>query len=252
MSGPTDGGHRSIGEVLRLLQEEFPDVTISKIRFLESQGLIAPERTPSGYRKFSVADVERLRTVLTLQRDQFLPLKVIRERLAAGETRGGADAPGEEAPEAEGAAVGGEGAGDPQPGATSPFEQPVSTATFTRDELAAAAGLAPEVVDELERFGLLASSPVGSVRYFDEESLVIVRAASALMPLGVEPRHLRMYKVAAEREAGFLEQLVTPLVHQRNPAARREAREVLVEATRAGERLRGALLRRALRHLLEP
>lgn len=251
--------HLSIGEVLSLLREEFPDVTISKIRFLESQGLIDPERTPSGYRKFYAADIETLRWVLLQQRDNYLPLKVIRGRLEErgpsvpgpspddGQTNGAdASAPG---PSPSGAAS--------RPPEELPFadidvpstatEDPGSSGTgasMTRGELAAAAGLDESEVEELESFGLIrpvvadADAPV-----YDEQSLVIVRAAAAFAEHGVEPRHLRMYRHFVDREAMLFEQVLLPYLRQRNPEARARAQEGMAELAALGRDLRLALLR---------
>ena len=227
----------SIGEVLALLKEEFPDVTISKIRFLESQGLLDPERTPSGYRKFYDADVERLRWILRQQREHFLPLKVIKGRLGGDE------------PDGE-AAVSGEST------ATGTWERmslspPPSGTSLTLDELSRATGLSPDDLADLERFGLMAGRPVGGTIYYDEEALLAANLAAGFMKFGVEARHLRMYRTAAEREAGFFEQVVMPMLKQRNPEARRQAREALEELTSLGQGLRGAMVRQALRAHVE-
>jgi len=417
----------SIGDVLTLLRQEFPDVTISKIRFLESQGLVNPERTPSGYRKFYEHDVERLRWVLRQQREHFLPLKVIKDRLGdesvdaapvdrpdagpavaervlvgqratagkatvgAGEpgaprvaddgttlpgiepaprhetfservtatsapvrassTRAGAatSAPGPaheaavdrsslagtdapvrgraagkrersgaatrvtagsdngsfshgtaDAPEAmagtgaiAGAATAGVAAsvgdaggagraaapaastpdvpsasgssvspapstrstrsgpaagGAPGSGGTGPAD--LSGASLSQGELAASSGLDVAAIIELQEFGLLRATMIAGIEYFDEESLVVATAAARLAQFGVEPRHLRLYKNAADREVGFVEQLVVPLVRQRNPDARARAIETAEEVIRLGQQLRSSLLRSALQDLL--
>jgi DNA-binding transcriptional MerR regulator len=400
----------SIGDVLTLLRQEFPDVTISKIRFLESQGLVNPERTPSGYRKFYEHDVERLRWVLRQQREHFLPLKVIKGRLeddadgtettrgtppgpepesqpapsapaesraatvsdrphadrahaggqadngqrdngqepvlvgqrassdVATRTADGATLPGIEPPPdpapaaarpepamagttsssaspgsaaavagASGprpeprapaastpkrarAASGGHNEPDPAPADPVPGSSPVAppappapavskgsagkaTATagsatsspaegattpvvdlngtsLSIDELAAASGLDATVLVELQGYGLLHSMTVAGVEYFDEQALAVATLAAQFSRFGVEPRHLRLYKNAADREAGFVEQIVLPLVRQRNPEARARANEQVDELTRLGQQLRGALLRRMLGDLL--
>jgi DNA-binding transcriptional MerR regulator len=227
----------SIGEVLSLLKDEFPDVTISKIRFLESQGLLDPERTPSGYRKFYDADVERLRWILRQQREHYLPLKVIKGRLR----------PGTPAP-AEGAAA---SAAQPETSHHEPVLSAPSGASFTLDELAHATGLSTDDLGELERYGLLAGRPVAGVVYYDEDSLLVANVAAGFMKFGVEARHLRMYRTAAEREASFFEQVVMPMVKQRNPEARRQAVDTLDELARLGQGLRAAMLRQALRGYLE-
>jgi DNA-binding transcriptional MerR regulator len=284
-----DRSHLSIGEVLSLLQGEFPDVTISKIRFLESQGLLDPERTPSGYRKFYEADIERLRWILHQQRDNFLPLKVIKDRLDEAD-RAGLVVPAEpehpeapapvEAPEpamASAAPAVAPAAREPEPepapapraaepelerppapaaapvpapprtrSAASPLDAGPSTVSLTLDELASACGLARDDLVELERFGLLSGHPVGADIYYDGDALVIARTAAGFLRYGIEARHLRMYKVAAEREAGFFEQVVMPLLKQRNPTARQQAADTLGDLSALGDSLRAALLRAAL------
>ena len=264
-----DRAYLSIGEVLALLKEEFPDVTISKIRFLESQGLLDPERTPSGYRKFYDTDVERLRWILRQQREHFLPLKVIKGRL-----RGGPDT-GEEAAEpaasTEAAASvtpqGPENAGPARAAASPPAESRVPAAPPVTDsaplvlssggvsmnlaELAAASGLEDDDLRELERYGLLTGRRAASSTYYDEEALAVAQLAAGFMKYGVEARHLRMYKTAGEREAGFLEQVVMPMLKQRNPQARRQAADALSDLTRLGQGLRAAMLRQALRKYIE-
>ena len=247
----------SIGEMLDLLKDEFPDVTISKIRFLESQGLLDPERTASGYRKFYQADVDRLRWILRQQRENFLPLKVIKGRLEAegddAMVDGLAEAP--PAPPAPPAVEVSPPAAPrpPEPSTPAPPAAPVvdedesSTATFTRDELARASGMSPSDLAQLERHGLLVGGAVGGQLYYDGDALKVARLVAGFARLGVEPRHLRMYKNAVEREAGFYEQVVLPLMKQRNPAARHQAMETLAELAELGAGLRQALLHRALR-----
>jgi DNA-binding transcriptional MerR regulator len=252
----------SIGEVLALLRPEFPDLTISKIRFLESQGLLNPERTPSGYRKFYEPDVERLRWILRQQREQYLPLKVIKGRLG-GEPDpddpdgGGAAVAVAEAPPTEDHTAAGAPAMSPSR-PTPPIPSPVADmvnplqvvrtgVSMTLEELATATGLSKDELDELQRYGLIAGRPVGGTSYFDEESLIVANLAAGFMRFGVEARHLRMYKTSAEREAGFFEQLVMPMLKQRNPRARRQAVDTLVELGKLGQGLRAAMLRMALK-----
>jgi DNA-binding transcriptional MerR regulator len=247
-----DRAFLSIGEVLSLLKEEFPDVTISKIRFLESQGLLDPERTPSGYRKFYDTDVERLRWILRQQRENFLPLKVIKGRL-----RGGGeliDDPDDLVPAGHGS--GAAGSTTANPGNAVADEPPPlvvrqSGASLNITELAAATGLEEDDLRELERFGLLSGRRVGSATYYDEEAVSVAGLAAGFMKYGVEPRHLRMYKTTADREAGFFEQVVMPMLKQRNPQARRQAVDTLAELARLGQGLRQAMLREALRQYFE-
>ncbi len=254
----TDRAYLSIGEVLALLRPEFSDLTISKIRFLESQGLLDPERTPSGYRKFYEPDVERLRWILRQQREQYLPLKVIKGRLGGEEGDNPADVSATASPvgarsvAAEASPV--MSAPRPAPPVPSPVADMVNPlqvihtgVSMTLEELSTACGLTLVDLGELQRYGLVVGRPVGGTVYFDEEALIVANLAAGFMRFGVEARHLRMYKTAAEREAGFFEQLVMPMLKQRNPRARRQAIDTLVELGKLGQGLRAAMLRNALK-----
>jgi DNA-binding transcriptional MerR regulator len=219
----------SIGEVLTKLRGEFADITISKIRFLESEGLIDPQRTPSGYRKFTNVDLERLRYVLSAQRDQYLPLRVIKENLDAID-RG-----------LQPAAAGGIAAprlatvdGDFAP---SNFLQD-STLKLSRDELIASSGLTDSQLAELESFGLVTMKG----RYFDAHSLAIARAVAEMAAFGIEGRHLRSFKTAADREIGLVEQVITPLLRQKGSDAQARAEEVQRELAALSIRLHAALV----------
>jgi len=255
----SDRGYLSIGEVLTLLQEEFPDVTISKIRFLESQGLIDPERTPSGYRKFYAQDVERLRFILREQRERFLPLKVIKDRLESGDPAADGDEP-EPVPAAVSVASAAPVATAAEPVAERvpawmQKAQPVRAAEagelqLTFDELAAAAGLTSTQLRQVEEYGLIAGTTVGRTTYYDGDALVVARVCGGLMAQGLEGRHLRAFRTAVDRESGLYEQVVMPLVKQRNPQARGEAQERLRGLTRLGAELREALLRSSLKPYL--
>lgn len=237
--------HMSIGEVLSLLQRDFPEVTISKIRFLESQGLIDPERTPSGYRKFSEHDIDVLEWILVQQRDHFLPLRVIRDRIdrgdhlteiaAGGSSASDADVPPPRPP-SEPLTVSG----------TGPLAAEVADVSMTAEELAAASGLSPVELAELETYGLLTARSLGPTTYYDGEALLVARAAREFGEHGVEPRHLRMFRTAAEREASVFEQAIMPLLQQRGPTSRSDAREALERLAALGERLRGAMMRASL------
>jgi DNA-binding transcriptional MerR regulator len=218
----------TIGEVLAALRGDFPDVTISKIRYLESEELVHPQRTPSGYRKFSAADVARLRYVLAAQRDQYLPLRVIKEHLDALDR--GAEAPGP-----AGAAA--------APGA----DDPVGTAPLPAAEFARAAGLTDDQLADCVHFGLV--SPDVQDRYRPTD-LPVARAAAGLAQHGIEPRHLRVYRTAVEREAALLEQLVVPLLRGRSDEARTRATEQLQELAALSAQLHGALLEARLREVL--
>ena len=261
----------TIGEVLNQLRDEFDDITISKIRFLESEGLISPDRTESGYRKFTPADVDRLRYVLRAQRDRYLPLKVIREELEQRDrgpgapphtaaASAGADGRGAGAATTDGAAPvassgadtgSGVGATDVGPAATPALEhlpsRPVPEGpALDTEQLAAAAGVEVADVAGLVEHGLLPAPP------YDAESVDIARLAGQLLGGGLEARHLRMYRQFAERELALAEQLVTPLLRQRNPDSRRAAGEQADLMATAGASLHRALLVQRLRSLLRP
>ena len=242
-----DRSYLSIGEVLSLLKQEFPDVTISKIRFLESQGLLDPERTPSGYRKFYDSDVERLRWILRQQREHFLPLKVIKGRLRAGH-EGRSEAVEEAITLSTTSRLPAAGTSEDPPAGAS---LPPTGVSLSLAELVGATGVAEDDIRDLERFGLISGRKVSSTVYYDEDALAVVQLAAGFMKYGVEARHLRMYKTAGEREAGFFEQVVMPMLKQRNPESRRQAVEVLEELSRLGQALRAAMLAQALRPHME-
>jgi DNA-binding transcriptional MerR regulator len=222
--------YQSIGEVLINLKPEFPDVTISKIRFLEAEGLIAPERTASGYRKFYEDDVRRLRRILRLQRDEYLPLRVIRERLEEnGESR------------------------PPPPIVEKSVEPeddvvvPSTDLQMTAEELAASTGVERNIVDQLSSYGLLRPRAAGDARFYDGDDLIVLRIVKELFKYGVEPRHLTMYRHFADREAAFFQAIILPVLRQRNPEARRVASESLSDLAGISRRLKQALLRGNLR-----
>ena len=230
----------SIGEVLGQLRGEFPDVTISKIRFLEGEGLITPTRTASGYRKFSRDDVVRLRYVLAAQRDQYLPLRVIKDQLAALD-RGlqPAAIPGQGAPQVPTNV----GESDGIPSAADFLPEP-SELRLSRTELLEAAGLEPDQLEQIEAFGLITVRPGG---HYDGDALIIAKTVAAMNRFGLEPRHLRSFRTTAERELGLVEQVVAPLVRQRSPEARGRADEVARELASLSVRLHATLVRAGLR-----
>ncbi|MGZ5351496.1 MAG: transcriptional regulator FtsR [Actinomycetota bacterium] len=228
--------YQSIGEVLVSVKAEFPDITISKIRFLESEGLIDPERTPSGYRKFYDKDVERLKSILRMQRDEYLPLKVIKDRLLEIES---ADGQPEIAPTAEDDAEAAEQLAEPPTGLQMSIE-----------EMSAATGVERERIRELESFGLVCSHGPESARYYDGDDYIVLSIVKDLFRYGVEPRHLTMYKHFAERESSFFETIVLPQLRQRNPEARKAAATSLAELAKASRKLKQALLRTNLRQYL--
>jgi DNA-binding transcriptional MerR regulator len=214
----------SIGEVLAHQRAEFPDTTISKLRFLEAEGLVDPQRTASGYRKYSWQDVNRLRFVLTAQRDQYLPLRVIREQLDQLE----------ETPPPRPALVA-VGAKDPADTRTS------------RVDLLERTGVPEKLLAELEQMGLVQSRPPG---WYDGDAVVIVEAIVGLTRYGLEVRHLRAFRAGADREVGLFTQLLAPLVRQHDPAARARAGETARELQALSQRLHAALVRAGLRGTL--
>jgi DNA-binding transcriptional MerR regulator len=230
----------SIGEVLGQLRSEFPDVTISKIRFLEAEGLVEPQRTSSGYRKFSRDDVGRLRYVLTAQRDNYLPLKVIKDNLDAIDRglqpqttpQGGPPVPRSAVAEADGLPT------------ADDFLPETSDLRLSRQELIDAAGIAPDELTQIEGFGLVTARPGG---HYDGDALVIVKTIAAMSRFGLEPRHLRSFRMTAEREIGLVEQVVSPLTRQRTPEARGRADEVTRELASLSVRLHATLVRAGLR-----
>jgi DNA-binding transcriptional MerR regulator len=229
----------SIGEVLAQLRAEFPDITISKIRFLESEGLLTPERTPSGYRKFSRDDMARLRFVLAQQRDNYLPLRVIKEHLDAIDR--GLEPPSPAGgPRVPRALVAAEGLPRPDDFLAEPGDLRLS-----RDELLSAAGLSAEQLDQLEQFGLLGARGKGA--HYDGDALVVAKTVAEMAEFGIEPRHLRAFRTSADRETGLFQQVVAPLVRQRDPEARARAEEVVRELAALSVRLHATLVKAGLR-----
>lgn len=229
----SDGRLVSIGTVLNTLREEFPEVTISKIRFLEAEGLVEPRRTPSGYRKFSPEDVERLAGILRMQRDHYLPLKVIREHLDAL---------------ARGEQVRLPSAAGPSRELVEGVEEPVverpTAARIGREELLAAAEVEEVELADWESYGILAPAADGS---YDIEAVTVAKLVAELGSFGLEPRHLRSVKAAAEREAGLIEQVVAPLRLHRNPQTRAHAENTARELATLSVRLHAALVHSALK-----
>lgn len=227
----------SIGDVLGQLREDFPDVTISKIRFLEQIGLVEPERTASNYRKFSPADVDRLRYILGAQRDRYLPLKRIREELHALDTGAPLEAPRLGGPHAA-------PTGDALPTAES-FARDQSRTRLTRAELLEQAGVDEDALAAMESYGLVAPRP--GTTHYDADALMVAQAVGDLAAFGLEARHLRGFKTAADREVGLVQQLVTPLRSQRSTDARARADEVVRELAAGCVRLHAALVAAGLR-----
>jgi DNA-binding transcriptional MerR regulator len=223
----------TIGAVCKILQGEFDDVSISKIRYLEDQKLLSPRRTPGGYRLYSQSDVERLRTILRLQRDEFLPLRVIRQELAAG---GDLDL----------------GGGERRPGAGGVRRAILvntSNAYLTLDELVEETGARAELIAELENFGIVQPGGRDGKTVYDETDREIVRAANELSRVGVGARNLRVFRSSADREANLLEALLGPSLRSRNPERRKEALESLESLAATVSHLKHLLLVRDLKRL---
>ncbi len=229
----------NIGEVLDRLRPDFPGITIPKIRFLEDKGLIKPERTPAGYRKFSHEDVERLRYVLRMQRDHYLPLKVIGEHLDAIDR--GLEPPPIEAvvPTVPKVAL----AADGLPSAESFARR--DDLRLSRRELVKIAEISEELLDQLEQYGLISAR--AGTGHFDTDALVIARTARELADFGFEPRHLRAFKTAADREVGLVEQVVAPHKRGRDAAAKARAEEAVSEIAALSVRLHATLVKSGLR-----
>ena len=214
-----------IGEVARRLRDEFPDISISKIRYLEDEGLLTPRRTQGGYRLFSVEDVGRLETILRLQRDEFLPLRVIREEL---------DAPGaKERKRRRPTGLGGQ------------------LEWISLDELCKRAGVTPELAKELEEFGLLSASGSGADKRYPETDADVAAICAQLARYGIDPRHLRTFRTSANRETALLEQLVAPALRSRNAERRAAGLRDLQSLAELAQELAGLLFWRDLREVAD-
>jgi DNA-binding transcriptional MerR regulator len=272
----------SIGEVLAQLLEEFPDVTISKIRFLESQGLIEPERTPSGYRKFTTGEVERLRFILREQRTNYLPLRIIKDKLDDDTADISRDISRDIMMPSEYVASSGHPAtrttvprprevlANP-PSMSSPVNEqdpmiPESvrranredalkhvdkTESIPRDQLLQQLAIDPVLLKELETAGMISGHEVGDTTFFDSSSIAIAKSAARFNELGIDVRHLRAWKTSADREVSLFEQRILPYLRQRNPVARDEALRMLGEFMDLGGELRAALIQRDIIRLTE-
>ena len=247
---PRQAKSLTIGAVCKGLQQEFPDISISKIRYLEDQKLLTPRRTPGGYRLYSSGDVARLRTILRLQRDEFLPLAVIRQELAAGRSL-------EERPAATataGAAAGAPKAPDGRPGAALrrlTLSVRDRGAQYSLDDVVEDTGADPKLVLELEDYGIVKGEIVGGTRYYDETQREIVRAVTELARYGVAGRNLRVFRTSAEREAALLQQILAPALRSRNPERRKEAVEALENLAAVASHLKHLLLVRDLRKIAQ-
>ena len=240
----------TIGDALKELRADFPDVTISKIRFLEAEGLIEPERTPSGYRKFSSGDLARLRHVLQLQRDHFMPLKVIRQRLEDFDPDLRIDAQPRVRPNSFS-----EGQPGAAPAVPPPPHEEEDVAGFERgvslslDELAMSSGVDRTQLQELEEYGLIESQRVAGASGYDEDDLLVARIARDFAKFGIEPRHLKMYRNFVDREFALFEQVVGPRSRSGTRDGRRQ--QSMTELARLSKRLKQILLRTSLRDHIE-
>jgi DNA-binding transcriptional MerR regulator len=235
------GKSLTIGAVCKALAQEFPDISISKIRYLEDQKLLSPRRTAGGYRLYSATDVSRLRTILRLQRDEFLPLRVIRQELAAGR---GSDAEVTQASAAP--------AGDARPGAALrrlTFSIQQRGSLYSLQDVVDETGAEPRLVAELEDYGIVKGEARGGERYYDETEREIVRAVTELSRYGVAGRNLRVFKTSAERESALLQQILAPGLRSRNPERRKEAVEALENLAAVASHLKHLLLVRDLRRI---
>jgi DNA-binding transcriptional MerR regulator len=238
---PTEPRLHTIGAVCERLREEFPDVSISKIRYLEDQKLLEPRRTPGGYRLYAHTDVARLRTILRLQRDEYMPLAVIRQELSAGRAV-------EEAPAA------GPGPrtsdGRPSGGRRMTFSVRDRPALYSLEDVVEETGAEARLVQELEDFGIVKGELRGGTRYYDDTDREIVRAVKELAVYGVAGRNLRVFKSSAEREAALLQQILAPALRSRNPERRKEAVEALENLAAVTSHLKHLLLVRDLRTIV--
>jgi DNA-binding transcriptional MerR regulator len=233
--GAPRGKSMTIGAVCKSLQQEFPDISISKIRYLEDQKLLAPRRTPGGYRLYAPTDVQRLRTILRLQRDEFLPLRVIRQELASGraEEDGEVPKPSGDRPTRRSASVSVRGGG----------------ALYSLDDVLEDTRAEPSLVKELQEYGVIKGEQRAGTTYFDETEREIVRAVTELARYGVGGRNLRVFRSSADRESALLQQILAPSLRSRNPERRKEAIEALENLAAVATHLKHLLLIRDLRRI---
>jgi DNA-binding transcriptional MerR regulator len=228
----------TIGAVCKALAQEFPDISISKIRYLEDQKLLTPRRTPGGYRLYAQGDVARLRTILRMQRDEFLPLRVIRQELAAGRSGETTPAPGRQ----------------PRDGMrgwrASVSVSEATGALYSLEDVLEDTQAEEKLVRELEEFGVVKGEMRGGVRYFDETEREIVAAVAELARYGVGGRNLRVFRSSADREANLLQQILAPALRSRNPERRKEAVEALENLAAVATHLKHLLLVRDLRKIV--
>jgi DNA-binding transcriptional MerR regulator len=225
----------TIGTVVKALHQEFPDISISKIRYLEDQKLLSPRRTQGGYRLYTQSDIQRLRTILRLQRDEFLPLRVIRQELAGGRAEREVTAP--------------PATGDGRSMRRALVSAPHPGALYSLEDVVEETGAEPGLVRELVDYGVIKGDVRAGVRYFDETEREIVRAVSELARYGVGGRNLRVFRSSADREAQLLQSILAPALRSRNPERRREAIEALENLASVTTHLKHLLLIRDLRKI---
>ncbi len=228
----------TIGAVCKALAQEFPDISISKIRYLEDQKLLTPRRTPGGYRLYTQGDVARLRTILRMQRDEFLPLRVIRQELAAGRSPEAPPVPGR---------VGREGARAWRPSVS---VREATGALYSIEDVLEETKAEAKLVRELEEYGVVKGEMRGGVRYFDETEREIIAAVAELARYGVGGRNLRVFRSSADREANLLQQILAPALRSRNPERRKEAVDALENLAAVATHLKHLLLIRDLRKIV--
>jgi DNA-binding transcriptional MerR regulator len=233
----------TIGAVCKALAQEFPDISISKIRYLEDQKLLTPRRTPGGYRLYTQGDVARLRTILRMQRDEFLPLRVIRQELATGRAGDGAST----ATPTPGKRGGREGM---RPWRTSVSVREATGALYSLEDVLEETSAERKLVGELEEYGVVKGELRGGVRYFDETEREIIGAVAELARYGVGGRNLRVFRSSADREATLLQQILAPALRSRNPQRRKEAVEALENLAAVATHLKHLLLVRDLRKIV--
>lgn len=230
----------TIGAVCKSLQTEFPDISISKIRYLEDQKLLQPRRTPGGYRLYSASDVQRLRTILRLQRDEFLPLRVIRQELASGRAQEDERATPGAAPAA---------AKDPRGRRRTTVTVNANAPMYSLADVVEETRADPKLIQELEEYGVIRGDLRAGTRYYDETEREIVRAVAELARYGVGGRNLRVFRTSADREAALLQQLLAPALRSRNAERRKEALEALENLAAVTTHLKHLLLIRDLRKI---
>jgi DNA-binding transcriptional MerR regulator len=235
------GKAMTIGAVCKALGQEFPDISISKIRYLEDQKLLEPRRTPGGYRLYAQSDVARLRTILRMQRDEFLPLRVIRQELASGRMDGGEAGVPAPSPEEDGPA---------RPRRRASVSVTGGGALYSLDDVVEDTRAEPSLIAELEEYGVIKGENRAGIKYYDETEREIIRAVTELARYGVGGRNLRAFRTSADREAALLQQILAPALRSRNVERRKEAVEALENLAAVTTHLKHLLLIRDLRKIV--